>query len=665
MPEVTVTCNIDSVTSNLKESFVMKKVLSVFATMALSLLGIIGVAGTASAADVVDFGDPELKKLVNLNLATQLKEERALDQDVYVSEMKRLTFLTWRTEKTGDHQFTSLKGLEHATNITSLGFGTSFEPETLDKITDFTPLKSMTQLQKLFVTSVKPMDWSVLSAMPNLTSLNITNDCNATDLSMLAHVPQLTHLSVDYLPITDISGLRSLTDIDHIAIQSTAPIADLSALDSVTTAGYIQVRYINQDEVAPSAVTALPELNNHPNLWFLDLDGFENVTTVPSYDSLPALQQVSLNDMPQATTLPTFSGSPSLTEMTFYNFGSVTQLPDWSHATDLDTLMIAEFPKLTSLAPLAQLPSDTEVMVEGTPLIKDYSALGQAGSGYVDITVPSTTRTSMIIPDDFVTPNGQAPVWQIVEGLEDDFTLDGNVLTVNEGTFDDWQGQALVMAANIPEDDGSFMISVDYNPQWVAVKKSLVDAGEPGGTATWAITVENVSDVAVGGVKVVDDVDGKLLSNPVITDTSAGTVADGTWLVGDLAVGGTATATVTTDVSADAVGQTVTNTVRATFGDLDWSVTCAVEGDLDLDRCEKATAQYDKPDTDVDEGADEEPPVDDQKTDKPKQEVKQKTPSKTVVKLATTGTSIASAMMAMLMVLAGTAVMGTRRSVKD
>lgn len=190
------------------------------------------------AADPVQFSDPNLKSIVEKTLGVT---------DPTPDDMLKLTRLY-----AGDQGISSIGGLQHATNLTSLCLHrnniTDITPVAgLTRLTyfcihdnaveDVAPVRNLTALLNLLLYNNRITDLSPVAGLTELTSLYANNN-RLTDLTPLANLKKLRFLDASNNQITDVtplSGLAELTEcrVTGNRIADLAPLARLERLSSV------------------------------------------------------------------------------------------------------------------------------------------------------------------------------------------------------------------------------------------------------------------------------------------------------------------------------------------------------------------------------------------------------------------------------------------------
>ena len=160
----------------------------------------------AAASSTISVPDPNLKQTIlsTLGLATTA--------ELTQTDMDKLTNLTLNSV-----DIYSLVGLEHATNLSSIYINVN------NKITDFTPLESLTKLTfvTLQTSSLTSDNFPNLTASQGLTNLSIGG--TSVDNSVLAKIVNLKALVRLYMDsnmnITNIEPLKVLPNLKSLSVQ--------------------------------------------------------------------------------------------------------------------------------------------------------------------------------------------------------------------------------------------------------------------------------------------------------------------------------------------------------------------------------------------------------------------------------------------------------------
>ena len=274
-----------------------------------------------------------------------------------------------------------LTGLEHATQLTSLGLGSN-------EVVDISVLSGLTQLTRLDLGSNEVVDISVLSGLTQLTSLDLGGN-EVVDISVLSGLTQLTVLELSGNDIVDISVLSGLTQLTWLDLSGNG-LSDISVLSGLTQ--------LTQLGLGINEVVDVSVLSGLTQLTLLDLN-YNEVVDVSSLSGLTQLTRLFLNGneivdvsalsgLTQLTWLYLISNdivdiSPlsALTRLTWLSLGS-NQISDVSALEgliNLEDLYLKENP-VADLAPLRRLKSknpdmeiDIDISIE-TPVISGGTA---------------------------------------------------------------------------------------------------------------------------------------------------------------------------------------------------------------------------------------------------------------------------------------------------
>ncbi len=133
----------------------------------------------------------------------------------------------------------SLKGLEHATNLTVLRFDS-------DEVTDLTPLAGLINLTVLSFESSRITDLAPLAELTNLTELDLGGN-RITDLAPLAELTNLTELDLGDNRITDLAPLAELTNLTELCLMDNrvTDLTPLAELINLTTLWLVRNRIVD------------------------------------------------------------------------------------------------------------------------------------------------------------------------------------------------------------------------------------------------------------------------------------------------------------------------------------------------------------------------------------------------------------------------------------
>ena len=296
-------------------------------------------------------------------------------------------------------------------------------------ITSLDDLKLMPYLKSLTIESQKMSDLEVLSNLPKLTSLTLTDCAFPTkELSVIANLPNLTALtlsdcgissiadlegaaSLEYLDLSNNGGLRNLdvlapmTTLKEVYLQHNA-VVDLTTLTGLTNLEKLDVSYNSLTTLAPIASCIRLNWVNADGNQLATLDGicelallkelsveYNKLTDISGLAACPELTTLSVANN-QITDISDLATLPKLEKLDF-SYNTVTNLPDWQDGCTLRTIdgsynallnidslgklsslsyVYMDYNQITDISKLADCFNLVQVNVFGN-VIKDVSAL--------------------------------------------------------------------------------------------------------------------------------------------------------------------------------------------------------------------------------------------------------------------------------------------------
>ncbi len=258
-----------------------------------------------------------------------------------------------------------IEGLR-GTRITHLGYSGN-------TLTDFSPLSDCARLRSVNLTLFDPIPQDLTSfGPPSLTELMIDTDSSSrsVDLSGLKNCPELTSVTLDSLPLTDLdclsackklrelelvtmSGLRSInglqnhqqlvrlfvdyqsedlsdmsalsdnTSLQYVDLHNNA-LSDLSWLSNATNLQELQLWYTN-------GVRTLRGLEDHTKLHSLYIQGLERLTDISALGSCTGLQQITMSEVFDLADISPIVKLPRLNDLQIYG----SRLEDVNFLSDI------------------------------------------------------------------------------------------------------------------------------------------------------------------------------------------------------------------------------------------------------------------------------------------------------------------------------------------
>ncbi len=289
----------------------------------ISLLIMISVTGlpfTVQAEEQVYFANPNLKAAV---------EETLGITNPTPTDMSGLFSLN-----ANNKGISSLEGLEYAINLQVLVI-------QVNKISDITPLSSLTKLSKLRFSANRISDISPLSSLTNLSELWLGSN-RISDISPLSELLKLQLLYIGNNQIKDLSPLSGQISLNYLEITSNQ-IRDISPLSGLTNLREVWLSY-NQ-------ISDISELSGLTNLQKLYIQN-NPISQIPSLYGLTSLYELHLENN-QISNMSSFSELTSLLELHLEN-NKIDDLSALSGLINLGSLNLKNN-QISDLTPLSGL----------------------------------------------------------------------------------------------------------------------------------------------------------------------------------------------------------------------------------------------------------------------------------------------------------------------
>ena len=189
------------------------------------------------------------------NLAAAIREEIG-------NSITTRTLLNLKRLKVPNRGIKNLAGLEHARNLEELNLGGEYiegkGTVNSNKVSNFSPLARLTNLQTLNLTYCSLSDVSTLATLTQLRYLHLGNN-SISNISPLTNLAQLTQLYLWDNSISDISALSGLTQLTALDI-SFSRISDISVLSRLTQLTRLALHYNDISDI--SALSGLTQLTH-------------------------------------------------------------------------------------------------------------------------------------------------------------------------------------------------------------------------------------------------------------------------------------------------------------------------------------------------------------------------------------------------------------------
>lgn len=343
----------------------------------------------------VTFADP------NLEFAVRTTLDRLLG-DLVIADVRDLTELV---VSGGVSPVQNLDGIEHLVSLKSFAAGSA------SRLDNLSPLGQLENLERVIVSTTKPVSMAPLVALPHLRRLSISG-FPVADASLLSDLTSLDSLEVigrmsptsplDLRFLSDMSlahfrlkngteeqaqALRNLSNLQSLWLE-TVSIKDVSALAGLTHLKHLAVRISDlQDISGLSNLTQLETLSLYRN----DVQDLSPLTGLPNLKKLELsprssqfvgpldlnplasldLEWLDIQDF-ETTNLTALSGLQNLQRLGLRACG-IKDLPELSGLVHLTSLNLASN-EITDISPLGGLTSLESLTINQNP-IQDFSPL--------------------------------------------------------------------------------------------------------------------------------------------------------------------------------------------------------------------------------------------------------------------------------------------------
>jgi internalin A len=210
-----------------------------------------------------------------------------------------------------------------------------------NNLSDLTPLKDLTQLQKLYVYSTQVSDLTPLKDLTQLQNLYVSST-QVSDLTPLKDLTQLQQLYVSSTQVSDLTPLKDLTQLQQLYVYSTQ-VSDLTPLKDLTQ--------LQQLDVSSTQVSDLTPLKDLTQLQKLDVYSTQVSDLTPLKD-LTQLQKLDVSST-QVSDLTPLKDLTQL-QLLYIHSTSIEDISVLSNFKSLQTLSMDKT-KVIDLKPLEEL----------------------------------------------------------------------------------------------------------------------------------------------------------------------------------------------------------------------------------------------------------------------------------------------------------------------
>ena len=256
-----------------------------------------------------------------------------------------------------------------------------------DEPLDLSPLSSLSSCKSLFINgpySQSVGNLSVLSGMPQIENLGISNIPNFKDLQFAQNMPKLKSLHLVSLPILSLDGLSNISSLNSLYLDC-SNLKNADALSSLTSLQTLGFAYHNYEIPDLHGLSALENAEVYCN----DLDKIAG---------MPSLKSLTIHNNSQEYEGEFLRGMDALSDLVIVGNGIIGEVQP-------------------SLGPaLRELPSLQKLTFRGTPMdsYQDYSSsLSNLG----------VRELYFLLEDDSITAD--KPLLPLsLSKLEDDYTVE-------------------------------------------------------------------------------------------------------------------------------------------------------------------------------------------------------------------------------------------------
>jgi len=301
------------------------------------------------------------------NLTSLSLSQNNISDLVPLSDLLKLTSLTLN-----QNNISVFNGLETLSNLTSLDIGYNvFTPTTdltslgsLSKLTTLVienqkfnypgltsdpnnntlaPLSNLINLQKLYLYSQQITSLSFLTGLTNLERLYLDDNTNKTtktaisDLTELNKVPRLTHLSLSYNNILDVSPISSLLNLQWLNLSGNASLNQTNFTNTFSLVdSFNLLTYLNINSTGISNISALRNLTSIARF----SASYNGITDITPLALLTTLTEFTLSSNTPNTTMSDTTTLGKLTNLIYLrlSYNSITDITPLGNLTKLESL---------------------------------------------------------------------------------------------------------------------------------------------------------------------------------------------------------------------------------------------------------------------------------------------------------------------------------------
>lgn len=245
----------------------------------------------------VEIPDNRLRQILNQNLARSTGSSRADDQAITAEEMSRITaiYADNTNQAAADQRVKNLKGLEHATNLTTLSLGNH-------AISDLNPIAGLGKIEVLQLFGNKISNIQPLARLSKLSNLNLS-DNTVTDLGPVSQLTNLKQVSLSSANMTlDLRAFAaSKNTIERIAYYDYERTTKVTGIDTLIGAPKLNTLRLSGASVTPADLAKIGQITTLQSLR-LDHSTITDLSPLAGLSKLTRLDVSSQHVGMQATT---------------------------------------------------------------------------------------------------------------------------------------------------------------------------------------------------------------------------------------------------------------------------------------------------------------------------------------------------------------------------
>ncbi len=255
-----------------------------------------------------------------------------------------------------DCDITNINGLRNTT-ISNFGYSGN-------TLTDFSPLSDCARLRSVNLMLFDPIPADLSSfGPPSMTSLFIDTDSSArsVDLSGLKNCPDLTIVTLDSLPLTDLSCLSDCKKLRELELVTLPALRSLDGLQDHQYLYRLRIDYESEDLRDCSA------LSDNTSLHYVDLHN-EALNDLSWLSNAKNLEEIELWYTRGVRSLKGLENHTSLRRVYIEGLTHLTDISALGSCTGLQQITMGEVFDLADISPIVKLPRLNDLQIYGSQL---------------------------------------------------------------------------------------------------------------------------------------------------------------------------------------------------------------------------------------------------------------------------------------------------------